>query len=83
MDRWKILDKVSVERDRQDEKWGVQGHAPMKWMTILMEEVGETSKAILEDKVLDYEKELIQVAAVAVAALEDLNRQDGIHPVSL
>ena len=42
---WQIHD----ERLKQEEKWGPQKHQPEKWMVILMEEVGEAAKAILED----------------------------------
>lgn len=60
-----ILVAVSNERAAQDAKWGEQNHRDSVWMAILAEEVGEAAKAVLEGK--DLEKELIQVAAVAVA----------------
>ena len=83
-----ILNEISKERDAQDEKWGIQTHHPEKWMVILMEEVGEAAaecreaypfiskipkntKNVLLNK---YRKEMIQVAAVAVAAVESLDR---------
>ncbi len=56
------------ERDRQDQKWGLQDHSLPKWMVILMEEVGELSEAILEKK--NWRAEVVQVAAVALAMLE-------------
>ncbi len=65
-----ILQDVVNERARQDRKFGAQNHPPERWMVILMEEVGEVSNAILEHDISNYEVELIQVAAVAVAALE-------------
>jgi NTP pyrophosphatase (non-canonical NTP hydrolase) len=51
------------------------------WLAILTEEVGEVAKAILEgaEGALDVEplrRELVQVAAVAVAALEALEKQE-------
>ncbi len=74
-----IVEEVLKERRRQDEKWGEQNHAPSIWTDILMEEVGEVSRAILEatfgqDSWEEYRKELIQVAAVAIAAVESFDR---------
>jgi len=68
-----ILDLLA-ERQRQDDKWGEQNHHPYKWLAILGEEVGESNKAILEGSLLNYRDELIQVAAVAIAAIECLER---------
>ena len=68
------LIEVSAERKRQDEKWGIQNHGPDGWLAILAEEVGEVARAILEGRSFDYGKELTQVAAVAIAALECLGR---------
>lgn len=66
--------QVLDERRAQDDKWGVQNHDPFAWLTILMEEVGEASEAVLEWQPDKYKRELVQVAAVAVAALECANR---------
>ena len=77
------LDGVRQERYRQLGKWGDQDHDSHTWLVILMEEVGEAAKTILAD-VPDYEltenidrfrEELIQVAAVAVAAVECIDRR--------
>lgn len=75
-----ILLEVESERRKQDGKWGVQNHNPADWLMILGEEFGEASKAALEAKFChndggrSYRKELIQVAAVAVAMVESLDR---------
>lgn len=77
-----ILQKIATERRRTVTKFGVQDRTPGEWLCILMEEVGEASQVIVEIDVLktnkftkkDYETELIQVAAVVVNALENLNR---------
>ncbi len=67
-----ILQAIRDERDRQDAKWGSQRMLPQAtWLTILVEEVGEVAESILEEDHENYAKELVQVAAVAVAALED------------
>jgi NTP pyrophosphatase (non-canonical NTP hydrolase) len=73
---------VSDERSRQDAKWGEQNHDPAMYLTILMEEVGEAAQAALAlrfGKPTDaahahYREELVQVAAVAVAMIECLDR---------
>ena len=66
-----ILQKIREERTRQDEKWGVQNHDDFVWNAILVEEVGEVSKALLTGG--DLESELMQAAAVAIAWLESLH----------
>lgn len=68
------IEAVIRERERQDEKWGEQNHGPDGWLLILMEEVGEAAKAVLEGSSLQYISELTQVAAVAVAAMESAKR---------
>lgn len=86
----KVLGEVEQERLKQDQKWGVQNHSPSDWLTILGEEFGEACKAALEAKFQKdypaqytgevglhlYRKELIQVAAVAIAAIESLDRNE-------
>ena len=81
-----VLAEIVQERFEQDEKWGVQDHLPAYWMTILMEEVGEASKNVLEayphkhpilkksEALKMWRKEMIQVAAVAVAAAKSKGR---------
>lgn len=71
-----INKEIQTERERQDKKWGKQDHTPHYWMVILMEEVGEAANAIC-GKAHDYKnyrEELIQIAAVAVAAIESYDR---------
>jgi NTP pyrophosphatase (non-canonical NTP hydrolase) len=65
------LGYVSDRREAQDQKWGSQrGHHAELWLPILVEEVGEVAKAMLEHDHNAYISELVDVAAVAVAALE-------------
>jgi NTP pyrophosphatase (non-canonical NTP hydrolase) len=74
------LQKVVEERARQDQKWGVQNHGNLFWLAVLMEEVGELAQAIIQQSKTDpadAEKELVQVAAVAVAWLECFERRKG------
>lgn len=74
IERGAILSAIDREREQQDQTWGEQNHHPDRWMTILGEEYGEACKHSLEDDVVKYAEELIQVAAVAVAAIESLYR---------
>jgi len=68
--------EVLAERERQDERWGVQNHGPEWFLAILMEEVGEFSREVLEsrfrgeDRVERVREELVQVAAVALQMVE-------------
>ncbi|PTA67677.1 hypothetical protein [Deinococcus arcticus] len=85
-----VLAEVQRERQRQEARWGEQNLDPAVWLMVLGEEVGEANNAALEhlftqfDKQADlrgarslddYRAELIQVAAVAVSAVESLDRQ--------
>lgn len=84
----KIIADIVAERTKQDEKWGIQDHNFTTWLVILMEEVGEFSKAYLEflfakttlaDKqkqIVNVREELIQVCAVAVAMVECFDRKN-------
>lgn len=71
----KVLDEVEDERIRQDRQWGEQNHNPDRWLAILLEECGEAAHAANEQNQGWYRAELIQVAAVAVAAIECLDRE--------
>lgn len=80
------LEAVAKERERQDAKWGIQDHAHEVWLAILGEEYGELARAILETRfdngleakarggIANIRKEAVQVAAVAVAMVECLDR---------
>lgn len=70
-----ILHDVAKERKRQLGKWGVQDHERPFWMVILGEEYGEVCRAVFEGENSNYREELIQVAAVAVAAVEAYDRE--------
>jgi len=72
---------VLAERARQDAKWGEQNHDPIMYGAILMEEVGEMMQAALECKFggphgtpEHLREEAVQVAAVALAIVECLDR---------
>ena len=72
---------VLLERHKQNKKWGEQNHDAYRWITILMEEVGEVSQAVLQSEFggdkggqKNVHDEMVQVAAVALAMVECCNR---------
>lgn len=65
--------EVEMERQRQFDIWGNQHRSKEQWLAILVEEVGEVAKAILEKDDPNYREELIQVAATVITTLEDLD----------
>lgn len=86
-----VLSDVSSERTRQLTKFGVQDHPIADWFLILQEEVGEAAREACEhvfrgrfpehyaddpERLHRLRKELIEVAAVAVAMVESLDRNE-------
>lgn len=81
-----IFGEILQERARQDARFGEQNLNPFLYCAILGEEVGEVQKAVIDAydfntktfdhlKLNDYRKELVQVAAVAIAMIECFDRQ--------
>lgn len=68
----RIFDQIVKERNRQDQKFGIQNHSLERWITILTEETGEVARSVLDNKPEELKEELIQVAAVAIAILENI-----------
>lgn len=84
MSRIQILRQVYAERERQVALWGDQHHSPARWLAILAEEFGEVAgdatklefgqgDELPADREALLMAELVQVAAVAVAWLEDIH----------
>src|SRR5436190_1492862 len=69
-----VLREVADERHRQLSLWGDQLHSQLVWLSILGEEFGEVGRAINEKNEQEYRAELVEVAAVAVAAVESLDK---------
>ena len=72
---------VLHERLRQDDKWKEQNHDPYTYLAILIEEVGEIGKAILEHYFEGAEptkirEEVVHACAVALAMIECLDRDN-------
>lgn len=67
---------IQTERKAQDEKWGQQNHHFERWLAILMEEIGEMSKAFLDKQFkpvadgTNFRTEMVQSAAVLHAMIE-------------
>jgi NTP pyrophosphatase (non-canonical NTP hydrolase) len=73
-----VLLEVATERCRQNGKFGterIRRQSPQLRLAILMEEVGELARAILERDQSAMRTEAIQVAAVAVALVEGLEQE--------
>jgi hypothetical protein len=80
-----FADAVGFERRRQDEKWGRQRHPWAGWAAILGEEYGECCQEIVQltfqepyghEDILPLSSlrmELVQLAAVACAMIEQLD----------
>jgi hypothetical protein len=58
------IEDVKSEAMRQNKKWGEQNHDDGKWALILLEELGEAAKDMLESNPEAADKELIESAAV-------------------
>lgn len=82
----RVLDEVMAERERQEHTWGEQNHDPQDYFAILSEEVGEVAKEVVEwrwakddkerkGRIVLMRHELVQVAAVAVAMIEAIDRR--------
>lgn len=79
--RYDIAYEVMKENSRQDKKYGKERNQHYyTWMVILGAEYGEACQAALAftgedvDKGHHYREELIQVAAIAMAAIENYDR---------
>ena len=60
-------DLIQIERNAQDEQWGQQNHSDEKWLTIILEELGEAAKVVLEENEEGILEETVQVAALLQA----------------
>ncbi len=75
--RRSILVEVSAERDRQDAKWGGEPGTERRddhtYAAVIGEEFGEVCQAWIERDTSALRKELVQLAACAVAWVEELD----------
>jgi NTP pyrophosphatase (non-canonical NTP hydrolase) len=77
-----VLIDVGRERNRQNEKWGLQRHPHGDWLMILGEEFGEVCQALQKHKgwgkgsdADDLYTELLHLAAVSVAIAEQVKEE--------
>lgn len=76
-----VLIAIVEERIRQDAKFGEQFLTHLEWLAVLTEEVGELAHDCVEtclgreDRSAQLEAELVQVAAVATAWLEYIQKR--------
>jgi len=75
-----IIIKIVTERNRQDAKWGryagLWDDSDQLKLTVVMEEIGEIAKAILEDDSINLYEEIIQSMAVLMAWAEVIEHGD-------
>ncbi len=83
-----VLSQIAMERARQDQLFGDQDRGDKKWFSILMscvdkaEGILDSGMNAMEESIVDpFESdrlytEVIQVAAVAVVWLENMNRRE-------
>lgn len=78
---WRVFQLVAEERAEQRAEWGNGDQPHFFWLGLLMEELGElaeaiTTRAMGEEPKSDIRAEAVQVAALAVALLEQFDREE-------
>lgn len=71
-----VLEQIAAEREKQDRQWGGASHddehTRRDWLGFIKEHRDRAQRSI--DKDADYRHRLIVIAALAVAAVESLDR---------
>ncbi len=79
-----VLDEVAAERTRQDAQWGGAGHDDAQptdtFVQLITDYAGWARVKAREGSSVEARHRLIQVAALAVAAVESLDRRSGARP---
>lgn len=74
-----VIDEVAVERDRQDQKWGGSEHDDLhgvaEFVQFIMDYAGWARQMASAGSPDKARRRLIQVAALAVAAVESIDRR--------
>lgn len=87
-----VFREVAAERDRQDSKWGGPDHddehEPEDWLIFIEQRAAragemigcpeEEQPEIRSDA--EYRRQLVQIAALAIAAVESLDRKKAATP---
>jgi len=78
MHKSNILEEVRAERDRQDAKWGGPEHDDTHdqetWARLIDDRLPYPEDA---NTCKEYRQDMIEIAALAVAAVESLDRKAG------
>lgn len=79
-----IIEEIKLERERQDNKFGTQPRnlMPTVYLAVLTEELGEVARSIIEGDSDNYRVELIQLAAVAIAAIEEYDNGLAVNEIT-
>lgn len=80
-DRDEVLDCVSAERDYQDAKWGTEFddlNSPNDWVPYIVRYAALACEFNMTKA--QFQKAMVKVAALAVAAIETSERNDGCAP---
>ncbi len=75
-----VLRMVRDERTRQEEKWGRQRHAPLEWLMILAEEVGELAAEVDERPGGDADARSVEVTRLLGEAGREATKWIREHP---
>lgn len=77
----KIFNVIEKEREYQDKKWGTKfddKNTPNDWVAYMTNYLGKSVTLPWNEET--FKKNIIKVAALAVAALESLDRNNGMPP---
>lgn len=73
-----VYDHILMERNRQDKKWGGPQHdaqhSDNDWVAYIMKHAGKAVKWPFNQK--NFRRQMIRVAALAVAAIEVIDRTE-------
>jgi len=80
-DRKSLVDRILEERRKYDGEYGPDvHHSPGRWLSASMEELGEIARALHDGKMKNLPVEIVQLAALCLAWLEDIQRY-GVEPM--
>ena len=81
MSKQSVLDEVSKERAIQDAQWGGAAHddkhTEPEWIAILARHLGLAANDEAEEEPTRFRRQMVRLAAVAVAAVEAFDRAKG------
>ena len=81
LDRMEIFGLIEEERDYQDQKWGTEfddGNTANDWVTYITQYVGRAGS--MNNTLADFQEAMTKVAALAVAAIETVQRNGCLPP---